>query len=113
MSSRMAFIESHVNIDGQPMVRLTPACKALMEVSDPPEPEPFNPFSLKQAVAFQGATAARPTTAPPNLLLPFFLSFLTSWGWRNKWQVCRLRDGGIGSFPSLDLSLDGSRHPGT
>lgn len=34
------------------MVRLTPACKALMEVSGPPGP--FKPFSRRQTVALQG-----------------------------------------------------------
>lgn len=53
------------------MVRLTPACKAFVEVSGPPEP-----LSLKQTVALEGAVAARPHHWLSTCYFPSVFNFL-------------------------------------
>ena len=53
------------------MIRRSPACKALMEVSGPPES--FKPFSLKQTEALLDLTTGPPLIAFLLSLISYFL----------------------------------------
>lgn len=90
----------------RPMVRLSPGCKAFVEVSGPPEP-------FRQWVCRLSAKRSRGCRASPLALLftcnflPFF-NFLFPGADVTNDKSAGHRDGGMGSFSSPD----GPRHPG-
>lgn len=53
------------------MIRRSPACKALMEVSGPPES--FKPFFLKQTEALPDLTTGPPRVTSLLSLISYFL----------------------------------------